>query len=74
MADAPSRCFFSRMASATVFHWASASALVSWAEIVLNIAATAVRLLAVAWAGALPGANARDTVGGSHRTLGGLRP
>jgi len=39
--------------NATVSHWASASALLSWAKIVLSIAATAVRCLAGAWARAL---------------------
>ncbi len=48
----PSFSTFSRNASATVSHWASASALVSWAKIVFSIAATAVRCLAGACAGA----------------------
>ena len=39
--------------NATMFHWASASALLSWAKIVLSIAATAVRCLAGACAKAL---------------------
>ena len=71
---APSRSFFTRSASAKASHWASASALVSWTKIVLSIAATEVRFLAGAWASAWPRANGRDTVGGSRRTLGGLRP
>lgn len=49
----PSLSCFSRSASATVSHWALASALLSWAKIVLSIAATAVRCLAGACARAL---------------------